>query len=161
MDQRYLIFFNATIVFPLKRPLKIELYNATYFSSEYNHIHKPSFNKPSCQLNASIFKYHPYNPITPSVAVLLDDSKVQSLAVEPSESIHPTDHPFDSCQSLFSLFNWYQRAPYVENGFWHKYKWTQLGKLMHNIIPMVNTSVSSLLVIQATLTRATRYTDGG
>lgn len=70
MDQWYLNFSHAPIVSQLKKPLKIELFNDTYFPSNSKHINKPSVNAPSCDLDAAAFQVHEYETNIPPSATL-------------------------------------------------------------------------------------------
>ena len=81
-DQRYLNFSHAPIVSPLKKSLQIELYNDTYFPSNYNHISKPSFNEPSCNLDDAVFQAHDSETNIPPASTLFESIKTAPPVIE-------------------------------------------------------------------------------
>ena len=108
MNQRYLNFSNAPIPSPLKRPLKVELYNDQYFPENSKHITNPYHNKKSCAINNSTFLPHETTPYMSTASSLFEDSKVNSSFVEPSDTnapsfLLPPDITLDKKYFLFSL----------------------------------------------------------
>ena len=62
MDQRYIDFDHAPIVYPLMKPLQIELYNETTFKPHTSHITSNNNNKPSTQLDQTALQPHTLPP---------------------------------------------------------------------------------------------------
>ena len=76
MDQRYLIFSNAPVVSPFKKPLQIELYNDKSFPTNLKHISKPSHDQPSGRLDKSS-SIAPKAPSSiPTIASLCTENQV-------------------------------------------------------------------------------------
>ena len=58
MDERYLNYSHAPIVSPLKKSLRIEMYNDTYFSPDAVQLDKPMANQPSNDIDKQAFTAH-------------------------------------------------------------------------------------------------------
>ena len=65
---------DSSVVSPFKKPLQIELYNDTYFSTNSKHIIKPSFDQPSCHIDQSSFKLHNSEENIPPASILFVES---------------------------------------------------------------------------------------
>ena len=86
MDQRYLNFSNAPIPSPLKRPLKIELYNDQYFLENSKHLTNPYHNKTSCAIDNNTFLPHETTPYMYTASSLFEDSEGIPPSFEPSNT---------------------------------------------------------------------------
>ena len=86
MDERYLNFSSAPIVSPLAKPLKIELYNNTFFPTNSKHITKPSYNHP---IDTKAFLNHDPHPSIPASSTLSDHTSSNIVTKLPTQSSTP------------------------------------------------------------------------
>ena len=86
MDERYLNYSYAPIVSPLKKALKIEMYNDTYFSPNTITVNKSSANQPSNDIDSTAFTEHENKIMLPAEQLFRESGN----AMPPTEDTNAT-----------------------------------------------------------------------
>jgi len=97
MDERYLNYSHVPIVSPLKKSLRIEMYNDTYFSRDVVNMSDNKQNQPTNDIDSKAFSEHTAEVMLPAETLfqssgnLMPPHETQAIS-----RVLPSDH--DSIQ---------------------------------------------------------------
>jgi len=107
MDERYLNYSHTPIVSPLKKSLRIEMYNDTYFSPDAIKMDSSKSNQASNEIDKRPFAEHINAPIIISAAQLFEESgnvmPTTEIMISPSETSCRHDNIASSKDKLFFI----------------------------------------------------------
>ena len=89
MDERYLNYSHAPIVSPLKKSLRIEMYNDTYFSPHTVKLDKPRANQPSNDIDKQAFAEHNDKIELPAVQLFEESGNIMPATEDMTTTTEP------------------------------------------------------------------------